>query len=271
MTLEEYIKNPMGSFVMSNRKMYHDLYTEKWNNIKLRENGLIIFTLYQHKENYFVHFKIPSEVVPKFYYDTIVRFYLPKEKASESNSKMLTNYDVQFYSNDPSFAYTFCHAFNKNGMFIKDLESKMITKCLKDKATEKNPKDEIGYVKSLYFAYLEIKHLGLLSKARWGSITRKYDKKVWAITVTHASDCIEDRRKRGEEIAAKERVAKKRDVIRQHSTTVLHSKSSKNNLESPNQPNFGHFKKIDFNTIAKNKPSKLPGIGHFKNPFKKAK
>lgn len=266
MTLEEYIKNPMKSSVMTNRQVYHKMYSEKWDKIKLRENGVIVYTLYQDKEDYYIHFKIPSEVVPKFYYDVIVRFYLTKEKAKESSSKMLSNYEVQFYSNDPNFAFTFAHAFNKNKMFISDLEFKMIDKCLKDKAIEKNPKDEVGYVKSLYFAYLEIKDQGLLAKARWGTTVKKYDKKVWNITVTHAYDCIEERQRRGNEIAEKERREKKREESKNSSGST--PKSSKKPFQSPNQPNFGHFKKIDFNAPVKEAKKKFAS---FTNQFKKKK
>ena len=266
MTLEEYIKNPMGSSVMTNRKVYYDMYSEKWNAIRLRENGLILFTLYQAKEEYFIHFKIPSEVVPKFYYDTILRFYLPKNKSAEAKSKTLTNYDVQFFSNDPSFAYTFAHAFNKNGLFINDLESKMVEQCLKEKAMEKNPKDEIGYVKSLYFAYLEIKDTGLLLKSRWEAITRPYNPKVWIATVGHAYDVIEDRKRRGEEIAAKERREKKKT-----SSTTEPPKTHNKPFGSPNQPKIGQFKRTDYNTIPKSGTMVKKGIGHFVNPFKKKK
>lgn len=266
MTLEEYIKNPMGSSVMTNRKVYYDMYSEKWNAIRLRENGLILFTLYKDKEEYFIHFKIPSEVVPKFYYDTILRFYLPKDKIAEAKSKTLSNYDVQFYSNDPNFVYTFAHAFNKNSLFIKDLEKKMIEKCLKEKASEKNPKDEVGYVKSIYFAYLEIKDKGLLLKSRWEAITRSYNPKVWVTTVSHAYDVVEDRKRKGEEIAEKERREKKKTK-----STPSPEKTQKNSFSSPNQRNFGQFKKTDYNSIPKSGTMVKKGIGHFVNPFKKSK
>lgn len=266
MTLEEYIKNPMGSSVMTNRRVYHDMYSEKWNAIKLRENGFILFTLYKDKEDYYIHFKIPSEVITKFYYDTILRFYLPKSKVDESKSKTLSNYEVQFYSNDPNFVYTFAHAFNKNGLFIKDLEKKMIEKCLKEKASEKNPKDEVGYVKSIYFAYLEIKDKGLLLKSRWEAITKSYTPKVWDATVGHAYDVVEDRKRLGEEVAEKERREKKK-VNR----TAQPEKSQFNNFASPNQRNFGQFKRPDFNTIAKPSTTAKKGIGQFVNPFKKKK
>ena len=48
MTYDEYIQNPMGkkNAVMSNREMYRLMYTNKWNAIKLRENGFIKYELY---------------------------------------------------------------------------------------------------------------------------------------------------------------------------------------------------------------------------------
>lgn len=273
MTLEEYIKNPMGSSVMTNRQVYYNMYSEKWNTIRLRENGLITYTLYQEKESYYIHFKIPSEVVPKFYYDTIVRFYLTKDKADLAKSKLLTNYEVQFYSNDPSFVYTFAHAFNKNGLFIKDLEDRMIERCLKEKAVEKNPKDEVGYVKSLYFAYLEIKDKGLLNKVRWEGITKPYSKKVWPITVRHAYDVVEERKRLGEEIAAKERLKKKKEEQqkKKDTSTDTGTKSLNKSFKSPNTPNFGQFKRNDYNKQAKNKFNIKKGIGQFVNQFKTKK
>lgn len=271
MTLDEYIRNPMSSSVMTNRKVYFDMYSEKWNTIKLRENGLIRYTLYNTGEEYVVHFKIPSEVVPKFYYDTIVRFFLTKGKKEEEKSRMLTNYDVQFFSNDPSFAFTFAHAFNKNNLFIKDLESRMIPKCLKDRAIEKNPKDEVGYVKSLYFAYLEIKDQGLLLKQLWKSKAKPYDKKVWDREVRHTFDVVEERQKLGEQIAAKERREKKREQQKGQAPKPDVVKPFK----SPNPPNFGHLHKTNYNeTIDNLKPSKQKkknSFGEFVNKFKKKK
>lgn len=270
MTLEEYIKNPMGSSVMTNRQVYYNMYSEKWNTIRLRENGLILYTLYKSNEEYFIHFKIPSEVVPKFYYDTILRFYPPKDARAEAiKSRTLNNYDVQFYSNDPSFCFTFAHAFNKNGLFIKDLESKMIEKCLKQKAVEKNPKDEVGYVKSLYFAYLETKEKGLMLKSKWEVLARPYSKKVWTIVVEHAYDVVERRQKLGQEIAEKERRERKKAENKAKSTEPS-SRPRESSFKSPNQPNIGHFKRTDFNKIAKSANIKK-GIGHIVNPFKSKK
>lgn len=260
MTFDQYIQNPMGkrNSVYSARDMYRKMYTEKWGAIKLRENGLIIYTLYVDKEDYYVHFKIPSEVVPKFYYDTIIKFSPPANQKAVLMERTLSNYEVQFYSNDPSFVFTFAHAFRKHGMLIKDLESKMSKIAIKEKAAERNPDDQVGYVKSIYFAYLEMRQLNLFAKVRWDGKAKSYSKSVWKDTVTHADDKVHDRQEKGNAIAKKERRMKNaHSSVQQHRQTSQHSNSA---FKSPNILNFGHFK----STINKNISGIKKSIGHFK-------
>lgn len=260
MKFDEYIQNPMGkkNAVYSARGMYRKMYTEKWDAIKLRENGLIVYTLYVDKNDYYVHFKIPSEVVPKFYYDTIIRFIPPKDQGSIRLERTLSNYDVQFYSNDPSFVFTFAHAFRKHGMLINDLDTKMSKIAIKEKAAERNPEDQVGYVKSIYFAYLEMKHANLFSKIRWDGKAKPYSKSVWKDTVTHADDKIKDRQEKGAAIAKKERRMKNAKKNGDQQRPITHSSNSP--FKSPNQSNFGHFK----STINKNIANIKKSIGHFK-------
>lgn len=257
MTFDEYIKNPMGnkSSVMSNRQMYRDMYTEKWGAITVRENGIITYKLYKAGDDYYIHFKIPSEVVPKFYYDTIIRLY-SKDRKLTGVIRSLSDHDVQFFSNDPNFIYTFAHAFKKAGLLIPDLEFKINPINLKTKAVEKNPKDEIGYVKSIYFAYLAMKSLNLFSKSQWESISSPYTKTIWRTTVTHADDKIRDRQDKGNEISKKER---KEALKEKRKTTSTHMtrRAGSVHFSSPNTKDFGKFKKEDFNTIPKAKIGKL--------------
>lgn len=251
MTYDEYIKNPMGtgSSVITNRAMYQEMYSNKWDALMVRENGNVSYRLYKKNDDYYIHLKIPSEVVPKFYYDTIIRFYLPKDKKIKAMEYSLANYSVQFYSNDPSFVYSFAHAFKKNDLFIKDLEYKMSEKALKEKASVKNPKDQVGYVKSLYFAYLAMKTMKLFTKARWDSTATKYVKEVWNSSVTHADDKVRDRQELG---LKAEKENRKKEEKKQTSNTY---NTHKNPYASPNISNFGHFKKVDYNKHSYNKIS----------------
>ena len=249
MTFDEYIKNPMGSksSVMSNRQMYKELYTDKWGKITVRENGIVRFKLYKSGEDYFIHIKIPSEVIPKFYYDTVIRLYLKNKMTGIVKS--LSSYDVQFFSNDPSFIYTFAHAFKKAGLLIKDLEYKINPIALKTKAVEKNPKDQVGYVKSLYFAYLVMKSYNLFYKSQWETVSVPYKKNVWDNTITHADDKIRARQDLGNALAKKER-AERRKEQNQVKDTSISRRSGSVHFTSPNQKDFGHFKKTNFNTLS---------------------
>lgn len=167
MTYDQYIQNPMGvaNAVISNRNMYRELYMGKLDKILVREMGKIDYTLYKSKSKYYVYIKIPSEVIEKFYYDVVIEFSEPKDKSLLDST--LKNYNVKFYSNDPSFVYTFAHAFIKNKMFIDELKGLMSKDAIRNVASEKNPSNQVGYVKSLYFAYLYLKRENVFNKNKF--------------------------------------------------------------------------------------------------------
>ena len=188
MKFDEYIQNPMGiaNSVYSHRTMYRNLYQEKLDKILVREAGNIEYTAYKvSRKVYMLYIKIPSEVVPKFYYDVVIQFI-----GNHGGGSDLSAYDVKFYSNDPSFVFTFAYAFKKNNMFITALSDKMSKRALTEKAKEKNPKAEVGYVKSLYFAYLYMKKKGLFNTVNY---VEKLNLKALKREIEHADKKIEER------------------------------------------------------------------------------
>ena len=80
MNFDKYIDNPSGgSSVVTNRNMYKEMYKQKFNAVLVREQGKINYSVYKAKDNtdsYFIHMKIPSEVIPKFYYDVVIRLFM---------------------------------------------------------------------------------------------------------------------------------------------------------------------------------------------------
>lgn len=179
MTLEQYILNPMGKnnavLSASAREIMRKTYSKKFDNILLREHGKIEYYLYKHSKNntYYVYMKIPSEVVKDFYYDVVMKFSANEDV--ESGGTNLFKYNVQFYSNDPSFVYTYAHVFYKNNLFIKELAPKMSKEALKKEAKEKNPGNNVGYVKALYFAYLVMENRKLYKKSRFEAEAKELD------------------------------------------------------------------------------------------------
>ena len=210
-TFTQYINNPLGekNSVVTNRGMYQKLYRDKLDKILLREGGRVNYKLYKSKENYYIHFKIPSEVIDKFYYDTVIEFYTDDSTISKSAS--LKDYYVKFYSNDPAFVYTFAHAFIENKIFIEDLLSKMSREARKKVAKEKNPGNLVGYVKSLFFAFLLIGDYGLFSKTLYDKTAESYSKNKLIKDIEDAKDKVRKRQEEEEKLRKKNRKEKQKE------------------------------------------------------------
>lgn len=208
MTFKEYINNPLGkaNSVISHREMYRNLYTEKLDKIMVRENGKVEYTLYQTSKSYICHIKVPSEVIDKFYYDVVVEFSKTK------GEKDLSNAEVKFYSNDPSFVFTFAHAFIKNKMFIDKLEDMMSKLAVKNRAVEKNPSNQVGYVKSLYFAFLLMNKKGLFSTIKYTAHGKTYSDKILKSNIIHADEKIKSRQEAQDELTESKKRTKKKEV-----------------------------------------------------------
>lgn len=214
MTFEEYINNPTGVKSNAMIEMYREMYTKKLDTIMVRETGKIDYELYKSNKKYYCYMKIPSEVINKFYYDVIIEFSEPKD--NKIGDASLRNYDVRFFSNDPAFVYTYTYTFKKKGLFIEDYKSKMSEKALKDKPAEKNPNMVVGYVKSLYFAYLLMKRRDLFSKIKY---VRLYSKNNLLKEIMHADEKIEarqqaeaDKRNKKKAIAIERKQNRDRDI-----------------------------------------------------------
>ena len=211
MSFDKYIDNPSGgASVITNRNMYKDMYKSKFDKVLLRESGRIDWKVYRSndgEDSYYIYMKIPSEVIQNFYYDVVVRLFTTENK--KKSNVNLREYAVQFYSNDPAFVYTFAHAFNKNNLFIKDLEPKMNSMALKNAAKVKNPKDNVWYVKSLYFTYLTMEHYHLFNRNILNQSSNKYNKKELLSKIMHASEKIENRQRAQEKLDKEKSKTKK--------------------------------------------------------------
>ena len=175
--------------VISHREMYRAMYAEKLDKLYLRENGNINFTVYKHKKGYYIHFKIPSESAEGVYYDTVFQFIAPStEQELEDN---IHNYTVKFFSNDPAFVFTFAYGFMQKDLFIQDLKSKLSKYTKNTPAFERNPDNQVNYVKSFYFAYLIMINKNMFLKVRLDSVAIDYSKSKLLTEVMHADEKIE--------------------------------------------------------------------------------
>lgn len=199
-TLEQYILNPqLKSNAVLNataREAIRGNYKQKYDAIMVRERGRLDYILYKDSKNnrYFAYFKIPSETIEKFYYDVVLEFFAD-ENVKKTND--LFSYYVKFYSNDPAFVYTHVYSFRANDLFISELSSKMSKKALRTEAKEKNPYNQIGYVKTIYFAYLTMKNKSLNNLEKFNAEASTYSKISLLSHIMNADNKVGDREAAG--------------------------------------------------------------------------
>ena len=216
MTLEQYILNPMGKknavLNATAREAIRSDCMKRYAQVMMREHSNIKFYLYQDsKHNKYVgHFRIPSETVNKFYYDVVLEF-TADENVEESGTNLF-KYNCRFFSNDPAFVYTYANVFNNDDLFITQLKPKMSKIALKQKPEEKNPSNVVGYVKTIYFAYLFMKARNMNNTVNFGSTASKLVYKDLLMNIEDADDKIKKRQEEGNrqsKIKARENLRKK--------------------------------------------------------------
>lgn len=254
MTFEQYILNPMGkkNAVMNAtaREAIRSSYMKKFDAIMVRERGRIIYHLYKNtkKNKFYAHFKIPSETIDRFYYDVVLEFSAT-EDVKESGTNLL-KYNVRFFSNDPAFVYTYAYVFSHNGLFIDELKPKMSRKALNTKAKEKNPYEQVGYVKTIYFAYLAMVNRGLNRLDRFKNEAIELDIKYLLSQITDADTKVGDREA---EQAKLEKKKKKNRVPKEKSD---HVNNTNNSLSIKTTKSINRTKTIDNKNVSRSKQTK---------------
>lgn len=260
MTLEQYIVNPMGknNAVMSGalRETLKRQYDLKFHNLLLRENGKIDYTVYKDetKNTFYFHIKIPSETVENFYYDVIFKFFADEE--IKDGGRNFAKYYVQFFSNDPSFVFTYAHTFMKNGLFIKELAPKMSKEAIKNRAVEKNPQDLNGYVKSIYFAYVFLKERGLLARVR-SEGAFKFDIRTLLSNIEDADTKIAKRQTEGAKVSKRKKIMVDKSTLNKMRRIGMNAETEKRLVTTTSKiPTIKTNKPVNSSMVKKTKRTK---------------
>ena len=215
MSLNQYILNPAlkSNAVLnaSTRELIKKSYESKFDNIMLRENGKITYYLFTEKEKtiYWAYIKVPSEVVHKFYYDVLFRF-TPNPEYGYTDD--LFKYNVQFFSNDPNFCFTFAYVFNKNDLLIPELKSRIGKEFLTKAPEVKNPTEQLSYEKAIYFAYLVMRDRKLNRILRFRSESKPLEPKFLLQNIVPAEEMIQRRQEEGQKYSKKKKAVISKDA-----------------------------------------------------------
>jgi hypothetical protein len=101
-------------------------------------------------DDHLVHITVGSDTNKQDHYDVVLLFFTDDEEKKRGRS--FRNYYVKFFSNSPSFIYTYAALYKKEGYLIDAMYNKM-DKAFSDVMPEKtNSSMQLSYDKSIFCA-----------------------------------------------------------------------------------------------------------------------
>lgn len=138
--IHDFIKVPFGK-VNKNELRFRASYNKLQSRIKV-----IAYTIVE--KAYYIHIQVPSERNADMTYDVVIRFFNP-ESTDAFHRMDLSRFNMQFFSNSPSFIYQFAALYAANGYLIELLMEKQ-DPVYRDRLPKKNV--ELNIDKSIYLA-----------------------------------------------------------------------------------------------------------------------
>ena len=183
-TLQGYLNNPMGvgSAIPGKQVIYDDL-KKRFDTLLRKKPNMWKHKVYTSKTDYYIHITVPSETERSNTYDVVFKLYPSNEFSA--NSPTLRNYGVLFFSNSPSFTYTFANTFAQKDLIVDELLKKFDDEVLKNKPHIRNPSEIIHYEKSIFFAIQYLMSKDLLDKKLIEPGAEKFSTKKFVDEIRH--------------------------------------------------------------------------------------
>lgn len=157
-TLSDFVNNPLGkgTSILPNRELIVNDFKRR-KRIMEGEGKKFLVTVYKNdvKGVYYFHIIVPSETKRNNTYDVVFELSPPEEKGIFKKVS-LDKYKVRFFSNSPSFVFTYAHIMYNNNMGVRPLIKKLSREVILKAPEVRNPTGTILYEKSTMFAAITI-------------------------------------------------------------------------------------------------------------------
>lgn len=222
-TLQEFVNNPMGrgSNAIPSRNLIKDDLNRRFSSLFGVKEKKISLTIYRDKDDYYFHLIIPSESKErKNTYDVVLHF-TTEENDELANDNNLKRYGVKFFSNSPSFTYTFAYAFNLYGLLIPQLSDKYRHQIFDKPPITRNPGEIISYEKTTYFAaHYILTENKYMNKLIINSLAKPYSDNVLKKVVRN-TDKIELEIKQEKNRVEREKKEREKKEVRKKTVPVI--------------------------------------------------
>lgn len=175
MTFKEIMQNPTGRGTGMVAARYSII-----DNLNMRSETLLAkkdiqFRVFSDDEAFVVQFKVPSEQEEyKIEYDVVIRF-IP----TNAESRSLSGYQVQLFSNSPAFSFTYAYVINERDWLVPELSGKFERQFTSTPPRERNPEEIYGFEKSIYFSLFLLRHRNVTFLSQLERLV--YGKVDWAL------------------------------------------------------------------------------------------
>lgn len=229
-TVESFLNNPMGdkgSSVMGRAAILSKLHKDYQTLLAMKRPFKVGY--FNIKKDTYIKIKVPSESYETLYYDVVIKFKGTNGHLPSS----LNPYKIEFFSNAPSFTFTYAHAFDAYGCLIPELKKLFDKKVFQDLPINRNPDLITFYEKTITFALFYIKEKGYLNTnnaiARDSAVTTTLQKLI-AVVPTADEKLAEHKKASDAAVAARkqERAKKKAEKMKEDKKSKESSADFKN-------------------------------------------
>ena len=250
LTLNDLYNNPTGhgSAQVASRTLIRQMLEKKFLDlVNKKKFNLMIFEK-DYNEGLVYLIKVPSEQDTKIihYHDVVIEL---NTKTDESKINLF-DYPVKFFSNSPAFIYTYSNFALQNDLIPIFLKDKFNKEAKQKKALVRNPTDEMGFEKSIFFAVSYIKYKKYHLKGNIKKISRPFrSSAVFEQVISFDKQLIKYK-------AFEEKINKeKKNEKEKKSSKVVYKKFKKVNIEKRTPTKTG-FKQIKVaKKLVKTKPN----------------
>jgi len=225
MYLAEFLENPVGkgdasipnkSLILGALSAKYDRYTDGSTG----KHKIIEMKVYRNagSDTYYFWLVMPTETERDNTYDVVFKFHDPEKKHRRDLS--IYKYDFQVFTNTPSFAYTFAYVFNKNGLMIPKLTSKLGRKIISSSPDVRNRNQNIMYDKYIYFAARYILESKKMNRVTLEMIAKPYDEKYLVSHIRTLDEIMDQYRKAEEKLKKKKKSSNIHKTMPKHRTTM---------------------------------------------------
>lgn len=219
MTISDYLVNPAGkgNATIPNRQLIVDNLKQRY--LELSRDKKFEVTIYKVKDDYFFHVLVPSEDRELNHkYDVVLQFTSLDENFT--HELLIKRYYMKFFSNSPSFVYSYAYVFHKNGILVDVLTKKMRSDVLQNAPGIRNPREIISFEKSLYFACLHLtQSIDFMNKMYLNTHHKGNKLSTLIKEVRNTDEMLMDIRREKQKQARAKKKEKRLDEINSHMTT----------------------------------------------------